>query len=84
LEAEAEAEAEAELAEEQPACDGDRGRDMDDGPAAVAEPSSAVVEFAAMVVDDDDDAVAVAVAAAGRVVGADARLGIRLGDCEEK
>ena len=83
MEAEAEAEAEAELAEEQPACDGDRGRDLDDGPAAVAEPSSAVVEFAAMVVDDDD-AVAVAVAAAGRVVGADARLGIRLGDCEEK
>ncbi len=83
MEAEAEAEAEAELAEEQPACDGDRGRDLDDGPAAVAEPSSAVVEFAAMVVDDDD-AVAVAVAAAGRAVGADARLGIRLGDCEEK
>jgi hypothetical protein len=56
---------------------------LDDEGQAVAEPSSAVVEFATtVVVDVDDDAVAVA--AAGRAVGADTRLGIRLGDGEDK
>lgn len=60
---------------------------MDDEGPAVAEPSSAVVEFATIVVVDVDDAVvavAVAVAAAVRAVGADTRLGIRLGDGEDK
>jgi hypothetical protein len=58
---------------------------LDDEGPAVAEPSSAVVEFATIVVVDVDDAVvAVAVAAAVRAVGADTRLGIRLGDGEDK
>jgi len=56
----------------------------DEGPA-VAEPSSAVIEFATIVVVEDDDAVVVVVvAAAGRAVDADTRLGIRLGDGEDK
>jgi hypothetical protein len=59
----------------------------DEGPA-VAEPSSAVVEFATIVVVvvivDDDAVVTVAAAAAGRAVDADTRLGIRLGDGEDK
>jgi hypothetical protein len=79
--AEAEAEAEATVAEA-PACSV-----LEEGPAA-AGPSSAVVEFATMVIDDDDDDEAVAVvaaaAAAGRAVDADARLGIRLGDSDDK
>jgi len=56
----------------------------DEGPA-VAEPS-AVVEFATMVVVVvvDGAVVAVAVTAAGRAVDADTRLGIRLGDGEDK
>jgi hypothetical protein len=59
---------------------------LDDEGPAVAELSSAVVEFATIVVvvDDDDAVVAVAVAAAGRAVDADTRLGIRLGDDEDK
>jgi hypothetical protein len=60
---------------------------LDDEGPAVAEPSSAVVEFATIVVvvvDDDVVAVAVVVAAAGRAVDADTRLGIRLGDGEDR
>jgi hypothetical protein len=60
---------------------------LDDEGPAVAERSSAVVEFTTIVVVDvDADAVVVAaaLAAAGRAVGADTRLGIRLGDGEDK
>jgi hypothetical protein len=58
---------------------------LDDEGPAVAEPSSAVVEFATIVVVVDDDAVvAVAVVAAGRAVDADTRRGIRLGDGEDE
>jgi hypothetical protein len=62
---------------------------LDDEGPAVAEPSSAVVEFATIVVVVvvvvvDDAIVAVAVAAVGRAVDADTRLGIRLGDGEDK
>jgi len=60
---------------------------LDDEGPVVAEPSSAVVDFATIVVVVvvvDDAVVAVAVAAAGRAVDADTRLGIRLGDGEDK
>ena len=63
---------------------------MDDEGPAVAEPSSAVVKFATIVVVvvvivvDEDAVVAVAVAAMGRAVDADTRLGIRLGDGEDE
>jgi hypothetical protein len=58
---------------------------LEEGPA-LAEPPSAVVEFATIVVvvvdvDADD---AVAPAAAGRAVNVEARLGIRPGDSEDK
>jgi hypothetical protein len=79
-------EAEAEAVEE-PACDRDAGSGLEEGPA-VAGPSSAVVDLATMVVVvvvDDDDAVAVAAAVAGgRAVDAETRLGMRLGDIEQK
>ena len=87
FEADADADAEAEAAEK-PACDTDTGSVLEEGPAAAAEPSSAAVEFATMVVVDDDDdetvAVAAAAAAAGRAVDADARLGIRPGESDDK
>lgn len=75
---------EAKVAEEKAACAGDRGSDLEDEGPAVAEPS--VVEFATIVVVDVNvDAVAaVVVAAAGRAVDAGTRLGIRLGDCEDR
>jgi hypothetical protein len=58
---------------------------LDDEGPAVAEPSSAVVEFATIVVVVVVDAVvAVAVAAAGRAVDADTRLGIRVGHGKDK
>jgi hypothetical protein len=59
---------------------------LDDEGPAVAEPSSAVVEFATVVVvvDDDDAVVAVAAVAAGRAADADTRLGIRVGDGEDE
>ena len=76
-------------AEAEAACDRDTGSGLEEGPAA-AGPSSAVIDLEAtmvvVVVVDEDDAMAAAAAAVagGRAVDAETRLGMRLGDSEEK